>query len=59
VWKAARWLYTRGRDRLEKNLTEKERRELFDLMRKSRGLARNLTAKERQRLRGLVRKAIT
>jgi hypothetical protein len=58
VWRAAKWLYTRGRDLLEKNLTKKERQELLDLMRKSRGLARNLTPKERQRVRDLVRNAL-
>jgi hypothetical protein len=59
VWRAAKWLYTRGRDRLEQNLSDRERQELFRVMRKSKGLARNLTAKERERFRELVRKALT
>jgi hypothetical protein len=58
LWQAAQWLYGQGRDRLRKNLTEKERGEFFALMRKSKGRRRNLTDKERRRFVELVRKAL-
>ncbi len=52
---AARWLYERGRN----NLTEAERRELGQALRKSRGDPRKLTVRERERVRGLVVKGVT
>jgi hypothetical protein len=57
IWAIAIWLYGQARGRLEKNLTEHERRDLFALMRKSKGRPGNLTKKERERFRSLVRKA--
>jgi hypothetical protein len=59
VWVAAQWLYTHGRRRLEQNLTERERRDLLDLMKKSKGRQANLTSRERDRMRRLVRQALT
>jgi hypothetical protein len=57
AWALAIWLYRHAMDRLERNLTERERRELFDLMRRSKGRRRNLSKKEWERFRALVRKA--
>ncbi len=57
VWAIAIWLYRQAYGRLEKNLSEHERRDLFALMRKSKGRPGNLTQKERERFRSLVRKA--
>jgi len=51
---AARWLYERGKD----NLSEPERRELGQVLRKSKGDPRKLTQKERQRVRSLVSKGV-
>ena len=59
VWNTAKWLYERGGRLLRENLTEKERRDLLELMRKSKGRAGNLTEKQRLRFRELVRKALT
>jgi hypothetical protein len=59
VWLAAQWLYRQGRRRLEENLSERERRELLELMRKSKGRQSNLSSREQDRLRRLVRKALT
>lgn len=52
---AARWLYERGKS----NLTDAERRELGEALRKSKGDPRKLTAKERARVRALVAKGVT
>ena len=51
---AARWLYERGKD----NLSEAERRELGQVLRKSKGDPRKLTQKERDRVRSLVSKGV-
>jgi hypothetical protein len=59
VWLAAQWLYRQGRRRLEQNLSERERRDLLDLMRKSKGRQSNLSSREQDRLRRLVRQALT
>jgi hypothetical protein len=58
VWRAARWLYRAGRDRLAENLSKAQRQELWELMRKSKGRRGNLSKKEQERFVALVRKAI-
>jgi hypothetical protein len=57
VWVTAVWLVRKAWDRVQKNLSEAERRELTELMRKSKGRRSNLTAKEQERFRLLVRQA--
>lgn len=52
---AAKWLYERGRD----NLTAAERRELGEVLRKSKGDPRKLSAAERRRVRAIVAKGVT
>jgi hypothetical protein len=52
-------LFTEGRHRLETNLSDRERRELFELLRHSRGRARNLSTREQARTRELVRRGLT
>ncbi len=59
AWQAARWLFTQGRDRLNNNLSERERQELWRHMRKSKGRRSNLTDREWTRFKGLVSKALT
>ena len=59
VWKAAQWLYSQGRDRVQRNLSDKERREFRDIMVKSKGRPSNLTDKQKGRLRDLVKQALT
>ena len=49
VWAAVLWLATVGREYWDR-LTPKERRELLDLMRKSKGSRSNLTNKGQGRL---------
>jgi hypothetical protein len=61
-WRAllagARWLFKQGRDRLERNLTPDERRELWQLLRKSRGRRYNLSEREQDRFKELVRQGV-
>ena len=57
TWIAAQWLYRHGRDRLEKNLDERERAQLWQLTRKAKGRPANLSARERERFLALVRQA--
>ncbi len=55
----ATWLFGVGRNRLEENLSKKEREELTKLMIKSKGKPSNLTQRQRTRFRRLVNKAVT
>ena len=59
VWLVAVWLYRNGRQRLENNLAPHERRDLWDLMRKSGGRPANLSRREQNRFRDLVRQGVT
>ena len=52
-------LWRNGRDRVRRNLRERERREFLELTRKSRGRPGNLSERERRHLSELVRKAAT
>ena len=53
------WLYRHGRERVENNLAPHERRDLWELMKKSGGRSANLSRREQSRFRDLVRQAIT
>ncbi len=53
----AQWMYRHGSERLQKNLTDSERGDLWNLFRKSKGQRSNLTPKEQQRFIDLVRQA--
>lgn len=57
VWTVAVWLFKQGRDRLNRNLSEPERRDLWELMRKSKGRRSNLSSREQDRFRKLVKRA--
>ena len=59
AFSAAKWLYGQGRERLAKNLTAEERRELWELLRRSRGRRSNLSRREQDRFRDLVRRGVT
>jgi len=58
AWLVAQWLYRHGYERLQRNLDDGERRELWQLTRKSKGRAANLSGRERDRFVGLVRQAV-
>lgn len=55
LYKSAMWLYGKGQQFWD-NLTAAERRELGDILRKSRGRRANLESREIDRLKDLVRK---
>lgn len=59
VREIGRSLWTNGRERLQQNLNEEERREFGSLLRRSRGRRSKLQAPEADRLTHLVRKAAT
>jgi len=52
-------LWKNGRDRVDRNLRDRERAELADLIRQFRGRPSNIDRRERERLAYLVRKAAT
>jgi len=58
VWVATLWLVNQGRDRVERNLTQREQTELWNLVKKSKGRPGNLTKRDRTRVKHIVGKAI-
>jgi hypothetical protein len=52
-------LWKNARRRVEENLTDKERREFLELMRKSRGRRANLSDREQRHFSHLTKKAAT
>jgi len=58
VWAVAIWLTEKGRERVNSNLTEKERQELLRLVKKSKGRPGNLAQRDRTRVKNIVGKAI-
>lgn len=57
VWATATWLVAKGRTHLKDNLTDAERRELRNLLAKSKGRPGNLSARDRDRVKSIVKKA--
>jgi hypothetical protein len=58
VWAVALWLTEKGRERVQTNLTEKERQELWRLVKKSKGRPDNLAQRDRTRVKNIVTKAV-
>jgi hypothetical protein len=58
VWAASVWLVEKGRERMQANLTKKERSELVNLVTKSKGRPSNLAQRDRTRLKHIAGKAI-
>lgn len=58
VWAISVWLATKGRERIQKNLTPAEQREFWDLTKKSKGKPGNLSQRDRGRLKKIAGKAI-
>jgi hypothetical protein len=58
VWLVAVWLVEKGRERVEHNLTKRERQELVRLVRKSKGIPSTLGQRDRTRLKNIAGKAI-
>ncbi len=58
VWAVSLWLVEKGRERVNENLTKKERSELLNLVAKSRGMPNKLPQRDRTRLKNIAGKAI-
>lgn len=58
VWAVSIWLFEKGRERLEQNLTKKERSEFLNIVARSKGRPSNLPERERTRLKNIAGKAI-
>jgi len=58
VWAASVWLVKKGRERVEENLTKRERSELLNLVAKSKGRPDNLPQRDRTRLKHIAGKAL-
>jgi len=58
VWAVVLWLGARGRERVENNLTAKEQREFWGLVKKSKGRPGNLPQRDRTRLKNIAGKAV-
>jgi hypothetical protein len=58
VWAVAVWIAEKGRERIEGNLSEKERQEVLGLVRKSKGRPSALSPRDRSRLKIIAGKAI-
>jgi hypothetical protein len=58
VWAVVLWLGARGRERVENNLTEREQREFWSLVKKSKGRPGNLPQRDRTRLKNIAGKAV-
>lgn len=59
AWEVGRSLWFNSRDRVNENLSPKERQDFAAIVRKRRGRPWNLDDKERRRLIALVKKAAT
>jgi hypothetical protein len=58
VWAVVVWFGAKGRERVEHNLTQKEQRELWRLVKKSKGRPGSLPQRDRTRLKNIAGKAV-
>jgi hypothetical protein len=58
VWMVSLWLVEKGRDRMQANLTKRERQELANLVLRSKGRPGNLAQRDRTRIKNIAGKAI-
>jgi hypothetical protein len=58
VWTISVWLASKGRDRVQQNLTASEQREFWDLTKRSKGKPGNLSKRDRGRMKTIAGKAI-
>ena len=58
VWAVSLWLVEKGRERLDQNLSSKERKEFLNLVLKSKGKPGNLSQRDRTRVKNIAGKAI-
>jgi hypothetical protein len=58
VWAIALWLANKGQERVQENLTQREQRELLNLVARSRGRPSNLSQRDRTRVKNIVGTAV-
>lgn len=58
VWTVSVWLADKGRERVQRNLTEKEQGEFWGLVKRSKGRPSALAQRDRTRMKNIVGKAI-
>jgi hypothetical protein len=58
VWTVVVWLGSKGRERVQSNLTQKEQAEFWTLLKKSKGRPDNLSQRDRTRMKNIAGKAI-
>ncbi|MFN8163589.1 MAG: hypothetical protein U0R26_07120 [Solirubrobacterales bacterium] len=58
VWTVSLWLASKGRERVEDNLTEREQEEFWTLVKKSKGRPAALPQRDRTRIKNIVGTAI-
>jgi hypothetical protein len=58
VWAAVAWLAGKGRERVERNLTQQEQSEFWQLLKRSRGRPSTLPRRDRARIKDIADKAL-
>lgn len=58
VWTVSVWLAAKGRDRVQNNLTQKEQREFWRIVKRSKGHPSALSRRDKTRLKNIAAKAI-
>lgn len=58
VWTVVVWLGSKGRERVQDNLTQKEQQEFWNLLKRSGGRPAALSQRDRTRMKNIAGKAI-
>ena len=58
VWTVVVWLGSKGKERVQASLTQKEQHEFWALLKKSKGRPDNLSQRDRTRIKNIAGKAI-
>jgi hypothetical protein len=58
VWTVSLWLASKGRERVQANLSQGEQTEFWTLIKKSKGRPTSLSQRDRTRLKNIAGKAI-
>lgn len=58
VWTVVVWLGSKGKERVQANLSSREQHEFWTLLKKSKGRPDNLSQRDRTRMKNIAGKAI-
>lgn len=58
VWTTSLWLANKGRERVRRNLDQREQTEFWNLVKKSKGRPDKLSQRDRTRMKNIVGKAV-